>query len=315
MDPVIGVSLARISPSRWLLGSLMVCGKVDGSEPKAADVIVHWQDGDSTFYLRKRSAGDAELSVGDSQADRIHSAGTSASTWCLGQDTFVKVHSWIEGVEMEAEKIRFVAEKAPDVPVPKVVYTWIDHALDRSFLIMKRVEGKILDKAWPKLSTLQRTQIADDVARVCVTLAANTSTRFETVTGLPVSNERWLMDETPESHLTWHPRFLGTLSQEAMQAYLTSISTAPPPDIDPEFHFYHADLGPTNIMVSDDGRLSGIIDWESAAYYPRFWLATKPLVAWAFSLDCEKGEASRSWAKLLAQGLETHGEFKPQVEA
>ena len=240
MDPVIGVSVARINPSRWLLGSLMVCEKADGSESRPADVIVSWQDGDSTLYLRKRSADDAELSGGDSEADRIHSAGTAASTWCLGQDTFVKVHSWIEGVEMEAEKIRFVAEKAPEVPVPKVVYTWIDHDLDRSFLIMKRVEGQILDKAWPKLSTLQRTQIADDVARFCVTLAANTSTRFETVTRLPVSNERWLMDETPASHLTWHPRFLGPLSQEAMQTYLTKISTAPPPAIDPDFHFYHA---------------------------------------------------------------------------
>ena len=75
------------------------------------------------------------------------------------------------------------------------------------------------------------------------------------------------------------------------------------------------DLGPTNVMVSDDGRLSGIIDWESAAYYPRFWLATKPLVAWAFSLDCEKREDSRLWAKLLAQRLETRGGFAPQVEA
>lgn len=26
----------------------------------------------------------------------------------------------------------------------------------------------------------------------------------------------------------------------------------------------------------DDGTVSGIIDWESAAYYPRFWVATRP---------------------------------------
>jgi len=316
MSPLVGVSVARINPSRWILGSLMVCEKVDGPESKPpADSIADWKDGDSVFYLRKRSADDPEFSAGDSEANRIHAAGTSAASWCLGQDTFVKVHSWIEGVEMEAEKIRFVAEKAPEVPVPEVIYTWIDHALDRSFLIMKRVQGQILNKAWPKLSTLQRIQIANDVARFCVILAANISTRLETVTGLPVSNERWLMDDTPESHLTWHPRFLGPLSQEALRAYLTNISTVRPPDIDPEFYFYHADLGPTNIMVLDDGRLSGIIDWESAAYYPRFWLATKPLITWAFSLDCEKGEDSRLWAKLLSQGLETHGGLQPQEEA
>ncbi|KAK4042347.1 kinase-like domain-containing protein [Parachaetomium inaequale] len=263
MDPVVGVLVVRINPSRWILGSLMVCEKVDSLESKPADAIAHWQDGDSTLYLRKRSADDSELSAGDSEADR---------------DTFVKVHSWIQGVEMEAEKIRFVTEKAPEVPVPEVVHTWINHDLDRSFLITKRVKGEILDKAWPKLSPLQRIQIADDVARFCVALAAHTSTRFETVTGLPVSNERWLMDDTPESHPTWKPGLLGPFSQEAMQAYLANISTEPSPDVEAEFHFYHADLGPTNIMVSDDGRLSGIIDWESAAYYPRFWLATKPLI-------------------------------------
>jgi hypothetical protein len=77
MDPVIGVSVARISPSCWVLGSLMVCEKLD-SESKPADVTAHWKDGDDTFYLRKRSADDSELSAGDSEA---------------GQDTFVKVHS------------------------------------------------------------------------------------------------------------------------------------------------------------------------------------------------------------------------------
>jgi aminoglycoside phosphotransferase (APT) family kinase protein len=201
------------------------------------------------------------------------------------------------------------------VPVPEDVYTWIDHNLDRSFPITKRVEGEILDRAWRKLSPLQRTQIADDVARFCVALAANTSARYETVTGLPVCNERWLMDETPESHPTWQPRLLGPLSRDAMQAYLAEISTEPPPDIDAELHFYHADLGPTNIMVSDDGRLSSIIDWESAAYYPRFWLATKPLITWAFSLDCQKGEDRKLWRNLLVQGLEAKGGFRPLDEA
>ena len=74
MNPMIGVSVARINPSRWILGSLIVLEKVDSPEFKPADAIAHWQDGDSTFYLRKRSADDSELSqltAGDSEADRI----------------------------------------------------------------------------------------------------------------------------------------------------------------------------------------------------------------------------------------------------
>jgi Ser/Thr protein kinase RdoA (MazF antagonist) len=92
-----------------------------------------------------------------------------------------------------------------------------------------------------------------------------------------------------------------------MRVYMTEISAALVPDIDPLFHFYHADPGPTNIMVSEDGnRITGIIDWESAAYYPRFWVATKPVTAAAFYLECETDER-KFWGHLLGQALETHG--------
>ncbi|KAK3906020.1 hypothetical protein C8A05DRAFT_30176 [Staphylotrichum tortipilum] len=178
MDPVCGASVARITSSRWLLSSLMVVEKVDGPEAKPPGAIAHWQDGDGIFCLRNRSTDDSELAAGDSKADGIHEAGISAAVWRLGQNTIVKVHSWIEDVEMEAEKIPFAAEKAPEVPVPDVLYAWVDHDLNRSFLIMKRVEGEILEKALPKLSPLQRAQIANDVAQFCVNLAVNISTRL-----------------------------------------------------------------------------------------------------------------------------------------
>lgn len=95
---------------------------------------------------------------------------------------------------------------------------------------------------------------------------------------------------------------------------MSKISTEPPPDIDPRFHFYHADLGPTNIMVSEDGdRVTGIIDWESAAYYPRFWVATKPVTAGAFYLECETDEP-KLWGHLLGHALEANG-YKRQDTA
>lgn len=88
---------------------------------------------------------------------------------------------------------------------------------------------------------------------------------------------------------------------------MANISTEPPPAIDPPFHFYHADLGPTDIMISEDGNLvTGIIDWESAAYYPRFWVATKPGYAGAFWLECETDDP-KLWGQLLGQALDASG--------
>lgn len=304
MEPSIEVSVARTSSRQWILGSLIVCEKVDDPKSKPADTIADWQDGDSTFYLRKSSAN--RLLDGDVETDRIHVGGTSSAVWCLGDNAVCKVHAWCEGLELEANTIRFVGEKAPEIPIPELVHTWIDHDLDRTFLITKRVGGQILGRAWPQLSTLRRIQIADEIARYCVTLGANTSSRFETVTGCGVY-EPWLMESTPQPHPSWKPRMLGPFSREAMHTYMTKISTEPAPDLDPRFHFYHADLGPTNIMVSEDGdRVTGIIDWESGAYYPRFWVATKPVTAWAFSLECETDEP-KLWGQLLGRALEKNG--------
>ncbi|KAK0448002.1 hypothetical protein EV421DRAFT_1785311 [Armillaria borealis] len=35
--------------------------------------------------------------------------------------------------------------------------------------------------------------------------------------------------------------------------------------------FSHCDLNPTNILVTEDGRLAAIIDWEGAGWFPEYW--------------------------------------------
>ncbi|RMZ90126.1 hypothetical protein DV736_g2651, partial [Chaetothyriales sp. CBS 134916] len=39
--------------------------------------------------------------------------------------------------------------------------------------------------------------------------------------------------------------------------------------------FAHSDLYPKNILVSPDGHITGIIDWEYAGWYPDYWEYTK----------------------------------------
>ena len=270
--------------------------------------IVNWRDGDSTFYLRQRNATD--LAEGDSAIDRVHTGGTSAAVWCLGEDTFCKAHAWCEGLELEANTIRSVQEKAPELPIPEVIYSRIDHPLGRTFLITKRVRGQTLERAWPQLSLAQRIQLATDVARFCTLLAANTSPRFETVSGCGVYEPRLMGDADP-IHPTFRPRLLGPFTFDAMRAYMTTASANRPPELDQSFHLYHEDLRPTNIMISGDGNsVTGIIDWESAAYYPRFWVATKPVFAGAFWLECETDEPKLG-GQLLGRELDANG-FKEQ---
>ena len=303
MVPPIEVSVTRVEPRRWILGSEIICEKVGNQKLKPANAIISWQDGGSTFYLRGNT--DSSTLAGDAETDRIHFAGTSAAVWSIGENAICKVHAWCEGLELEADTIQFVRQHAKEVPVPEVLYTWIDHKLNRTFLIMKRVSGQTLEQAWPRLSSSQRIQIADDIARYCVILAKNTSSMFKSVSGGGVYESR-LMDDPPPSHPTWLPMTVSPFSSKALIAYMKKISTQPPPDIDNTFHFYHADLGPTNIMISSDGSVvTAIIDWESGAYYPRFWIATKPAASSVYWLECNTDEP-KLWGELLTKGLQAN---------
>ena len=42
--------------------------------------------------------------------------------------------------------------------------------------------------------------------------------------------------------------------------------------------FAHGDLNPWNILVTYDGHLSAILDWESAGWYPEYWDYTTPCI-------------------------------------
>lgn len=115
------------------------------------------------------------------------------------------------------------------------------------------------------------------------------------------------MEDPPASNPTRLGMTFGPFSSTELKPYMTRFSSKPPPQFDEPFVFYHPDLGPTNILVSDDGdSLAAIIDWEAAAYFPRFWVATKcqqgPL-----RLEPTTDTDINGWAKLLVRTLEMKG--------
>lgn len=84
------------------------------------------------------------------------------------------------------------------------------------------------------------------------------------------------------------------------------------PAIGEQFHFYHSDLCPINIMISEeDGKVSGILGWESVGYLPKFWFALKVVVSAGFLLDPDYvGTVKKdrtAWALPLSDALIAHG--------
>lgn len=130
-------------------------------------------------------------------------------------------------------------------------------------------------------------------------MAKNTSRTLCSVTGKPILE--------PYLTLSRDADLVGLLTRKECQESFSSASLECPL-LGEDFHFYHPDLGPGNIIVSDDGTLAGILGWEAAGYYPTFWFATKPAVSPGLDFcpsvaDCADGE----WRKRLRIELESWG--------
>jgi hypothetical protein len=302
MDPRIEDSVVRTGQKTWLLGSIYVCELVFDVP---TDAMTSWEADGNTYCIRKSSKDEqASAESGDSGSDRFHHAGTSAAVWNIG-GTFIKVKAWRSEMELESATIQFV-NSISSIPTPEIVSSWVDTEWNRSFLVLKALEGRTLDQVWESLSADRSKQIADEVAQFCKTLASSTSSMLMTANGKGVL-EPFLLDLPQDSEPSWKPRTLGPLSSNEVNSYLSKPTS--PEDHTELCHFYHADLTPPNIIVTEDGSIVGIIDWESAAYYPKFWVATKPLVSPAFSV---RGADKGAWVDLLANALKREG-FLPDI--
>lgn len=245
------------------------------------------------------------MSPGDgSEAGLVHEGGTSAAVWSIGANALCKVKAWRKGMELESNTIAFIKEKAPEVPVPEVIHTWIDREWNRTFLILRCIAGQTLDNEWSRLTANQRLQIASRVVGYCRKLASISSCKFETATGHAIV-EPFLHSTADVSHPSWIPRPIGPFSSKSLASHLSAVAPESDLDIGSLFYFYHADLGPTNIMVLN-GTIVGILDWESAAYYPEFWIATKPRLSAGFYLQQDRTDR-KAWSYILSNMLEANG--------
>lgn len=287
-------SVTQISPSLWRLGS-MECEK--SVEPNRQGLAA-WEDGDFWYTLRAAaSESPSEIAAASSSELRlVHEGGTMSAVWAIGDNAFCKVKYWKPETPSESETIEYVRRNAPLVPIPEVIYSWIDR--ERSFLILRRVQGTTLRDSWETLSPAQQDSILDDVVRLCDVLASITSTQLQNVQGGPVL----------EPYLAHSKRdLLEPMGVSDCKRYFFRADLHPNPNVGEQFHLYHPDLGPGNIIVSNK-KISGIIDWEAAGFYPRFWIATKPSVSPGLDFHPPIPDVDDlEWRRRLRMKLEEHG--------
>ncbi|KAF2433990.1 hypothetical protein EJ08DRAFT_558498, partial [Tothia fuscella] len=161
-----------------------------------------------------------------------------------------------------------------------------------AFTIMSRARGVQLSEVSRYLTEEQKWSLGSDLARHIKTWRSLTSDRLETGDGkqlrdfpfmctnlgpcrdVPYEEHEWLRQLTPTFRKKWTEnvdkdivQLKADLLKDYRPPYMTS--TNPPSS---RYVFTHGDLNETNIFVEKDElgkfRISAIIDWEFAGYWP-----------------------------------------------
>lgn len=315
MEPPIGESVGLVSPGNWSIGTFMSCEELQGQSPPE-DAVAHWNDGDSTFCLRPRLPTTSPS--GDSAVGKFYDRATCHAAWNLSPNIICKCTSWTEGMEVEGTTIEFVVKNAPSVPVPEVIYYWIDPTWERVFTIVRRVQGVRFNEAWFSLSEEQRVDVAAQLAKHAVTLSKLTSSRCEKPSGAGVTYSGDLFGGLPrERGVIWRVPLHSPATAEELTAIMAKLYGAPPPDMGKCFIFAHTDMSPTNVFVhmptEETGhvQLSAIIDWETAGFYPHWYPSTNARITRGFGLDDEfldePPPGQWDWLRILSDALIEEG--------
>lgn len=249
-------SLKQIDSNTWFIGGLVL-----HRSPYPSDTATWNDDGDNSSYtLTESPHPPLSTTTPDSPYIKlVHEVGDQSAVWSIGNSALCKVRYIEKGVTPESVTLDFVRDQQPSFEVPKVLHHAFGH--DRSYLFLQRVPGRTLDVAWPTLNDYWRHRYVDAVVNICKEMSEWKGDRLCGVDSQHI----------PEC-------FLVTGDDNDDDDYSTLQAGCEAIGMDcSSFCFYHADLGPTNIIVEDEPNFGnvGIIDFEISGYFPRSWIRTK----------------------------------------
>ncbi|XTI94786.1 hypothetical protein V2W45_1473897 [Cenococcum geophilum] len=146
----------------------------------------------------------------------------------------------------EEVAIKLVA-KYTDLPLPKVFPEESAYFTLVGILVMSHISGLPLDASWDGLDEYTKERRFPDMCHV-----------FNiTADGLIIFTLIPLKDDTAR-----YLYYNGRLYAEDLPTMLLRSNLSV---------FTHADIAPRNIIVDQTHRITGILDWEAAGWYPNYW--------------------------------------------
>lgn len=202
---------------------------------------------------------------------RLYGGTISPLTQRLPLGLYLKKHSRSQGNEPNVLKI---LEQHTSVPAPTLIDTFDDK--ESKYMIMTVIRGQTLSDIFHRMSYPQRDQLAADlrgIVRQLRSIPNDTPYLFANTLGGPIIDHRLPDGKCNPCHTETE------FNNHLIHKYVGN----PTKDLVEHAHsrnhrsfLSHCDLNPTNILI-EQGRLSGIVDWECASYVPEYWEFTKAM--------------------------------------
>lgn len=219
--------------------------------------------------------------------------------WSMGSRYILKDRG-VDPCDFDVRNIRFL-QSATTIPMPTITDAWTEDD-GRSMVLMERVEGTTLEKAWPNLSDSDKDRIAEQTAGYLRQLRDIQSDRLQGLEGSPLYEEFLFQGEFRQPHgpfgsdnELWKALDQALVSKGIADDERKRLRQEMPPAT--PYTFTHGDLNFGNIMVKD-GNVTGIIDWESSGYFPVWWEFAGSAIA--FTAE------DKAWKTLLRTKMEDH---------
>lgn len=219
--------------------------------------------------------------------------------WEVGGD-IVKMNKY-DAKNSEVGNTQFIEKNFPSIPVPFILEEWQSHDREWHYVMMTRVPGVSLSRAWSSLTTDRKARLATEVARHMRTLGRFTSPHMRGVSGKPLINNCFVPGRSGR-HLTgtfktdddvFDGLFLPEFRRVGLSRSRINLLRLCMPPCEGQYALYHGDLYTGNIMVDRrSGSLTAVIDWESFGYWPKWFHYAR--LSW--EVNTEDGE----WKQILA---------------
>ncbi|KAJ5781908.1 uncharacterized protein N7518_010391 [Penicillium psychrosexuale] len=288
-------SIRQVDENTLLIGDLILHSSSGRSDTSSSNICSWYDTTDNLSHTLTNAPvplpPTIPLRADDPRLVLVYNVGECSAVWSIGNDVFCKIKTLEEGVTSEATTLAFVNSQKPYFEIPRVIYEAKDNT--RSYLFMTRVPGRTLAVAWPTLDETWKRHYVEEIVKVIETLAAWERPVFSGVDGKYMTETYLTKTDVPD----FRPQKL----TETCQMLGMDCST---------FVFYHADLGPVNIIVEDMPKAGtiGIIDWEIAGYVPKGWIRTKFRLSSGLDLpNPGAGEKSHWWRWEVQKLLEERG--------